>query len=122
MYSPSLTTACHSIAGLCPSSLVLLAACAEGAGRTQSRHLPAQGTLLLPTVNKETGNNTSVIASWYIFLDDAKAYHQHFENKNEASSWVGHGVSGVYTVFLAGASPNIRSYTVYIYGSGQPYK
>jgi hypothetical protein len=28
---------------------------------------------------------------------------------------------GVYTVFLAGISPNIRSYTVYIYGSGQPY-
>jgi hypothetical protein len=25
---------------------------------------------------------------------------------------------GVYTVFLAGRSPNIRSYTVYIYGSG----
>jgi hypothetical protein len=24
-------------------------------------------------------------------------------------------------VFLAGKSPNIRSYTVYIYGSGQPY-
>jgi len=28
---------------------------------------------------------------------------------------------GVYTVFLAGKSPNIQSYTVYIYGSGQPY-
>jgi hypothetical protein len=27
----------------------------------------------------------------------------------------------VYTVFSAGKSPNIRSYTVYIYGSGQPY-
>jgi len=27
----------------------------------------------------------------------------------------------VCTVFLAGKSPNIRSYTVYIYGSGQPY-
>jgi hypothetical protein len=26
----------------------------------------------------------------------------------------------VYTVFLAGKSPNIRSYTVYIYGSGKP--
>jgi len=24
-------------------------------------------------------------------------------------------------VFLAGISPNIRSHTVYIYGSGQPY-
>jgi len=30
-------------------------------------------------------------------------------------------VYGVYTVFLAGNSPNIRAYTVYIYGSGQPY-
>jgi hypothetical protein len=28
---------------------------------------------------------------------------------------------GVYTVFLAGKSPNIRSYMVYTYGSGQPY-
>ena len=28
---------------------------------------------------------------------------------------------GVYTVFLAGKSPKIRSYTMYIYGSGQPY-
>ena len=27
----------------------------------------------------------------------------------------------VYTVFLAGKSPNIRSYTVCIYNSGQPY-
>ena len=31
-------------------------------------------------------------------------------------------IYGVYTVFLAGKSPNIRSYTVYTYGSGQPYK
>ena len=29
-------------------------------------------------------------------------------------------IYGVYTVFLAGESPNIRSYTVYIYGFGQP--
>jgi len=29
-------------------------------------------------------------------------------------------IYGVYTVILAGKSPNIRSYTVYIYGSGQP--
>ena len=28
---------------------------------------------------------------------------------------------GVYTVFLAGKSPYIRSNTVCIYGSGQPY-
>jgi len=27
----------------------------------------------------------------------------------------------VYAVCLAGKSPNIRSYTVHIYGSGQPY-
>jgi hypothetical protein len=31
------------------------------------------------------------------------------------------GTYGVHTVFLAGKSPYIRSYTVYIYGSGQPY-
>ena len=31
-------------------------------------------------------------------------------------------VYGVNTVFLAGKSSNIRSYTVYIYGSGQFYK
>ena len=30
-------------------------------------------------------------------------------------------VYGVCMVFLAGKSPNIRSYTVIIYGSGQPY-
>jgi hypothetical protein len=28
---------------------------------------------------------------------------------------------GVYTAFLAGKLPNIRSCTVYIYASGQPY-
>jgi len=31
------------------------------------------------------------------------------------------GIYGVYTVILAGKSPYIRSYTVCIYGSGQPY-
>jgi len=31
-------------------------------------------------------------------------------------------IYGVYTAFLAGNSPNIRSYTVHIYGSGQPYQ
>jgi hypothetical protein len=30
-------------------------------------------------------------------------------------------IYGVYTVILAGESPNIRSYTVCIYGFGQPY-
>ena len=30
-------------------------------------------------------------------------------------------IYGEYTVFFAGKSPNIRSYTVCIYGSGQPY-
>jgi len=30
-------------------------------------------------------------------------------------------IYGVFTVILAGKSPKIRSYTVYIYGSGQPY-
>ena len=31
------------------------------------------------------------------------------------------GIYGVYTVFLARKSPYIRSYTVCIYNSGQPY-
>jgi len=31
------------------------------------------------------------------------------------------GIYGAYTVFLAGKSPYIRSYTVCIYSSGQPY-
>jgi len=31
------------------------------------------------------------------------------------------GIYGVHTVFLAGTSPNIQTYTVQIYGSGQPY-
>ena len=30
------------------------------------------------------------------------------------------GIYGVYTEFLAGKSPYIRSYTVCVYGSGQP--
>jgi hypothetical protein len=30
-------------------------------------------------------------------------------------------IYGVYTAFGAGKSPNTRSYTMYIYGSGQPY-
>jgi hypothetical protein len=30
------------------------------------------------------------------------------------------GIYGVHAVFLAGKSPCIRSYTVQIYGSGQP--
>jgi hypothetical protein len=30
------------------------------------------------------------------------------------------GIYGVHTVFLARKSPYIRSYTVQIYGSGQP--
>jgi len=34
---------------------------------------------------------------------------------------VGTYIYGVYTVLLAEILPNIRSYTVYIYGSGQPY-
>jgi len=32
------------------------------------------------------------------------------------------GIYGVHTIFLAGKLPYIRSYTVCIYGSGQPYK
>jgi hypothetical protein len=35
--------------------------------------------------------------------------------------WPESYIFGVCTVFLAGKSPNIWSYTVYIYGSGQPY-
>jgi len=30
-------------------------------------------------------------------------------------------ICGVHAVFLAGKSSNVRSYTVYLYGSGQPY-
>jgi len=30
-------------------------------------------------------------------------------------------IYGVYTVLLAGKSPKIRSYTVYLYDSGHPY-
>jgi hypothetical protein len=40
-------------------------------------------------------------------------------NSFERTCRVGQNHS-VYTVFLAGTSPDIRSYTVYIYGSGQP--
>jgi len=37
------------------------------------------------------------------------------------SGWPEPYIYGVYTVFSAGKSPNIRSYTVYIHTSGQPY-
>ena len=30
-------------------------------------------------------------------------------------------IHDIYTAFLAGKSPNIRSFTAYIYGSGQYY-
>ena len=30
------------------------------------------------------------------------------------------GIHGIHAVFLAGKSPNIRSYAVHIYGSDQP--
>jgi len=36
-------------------------------------------------------------------------------------SWPETYIYGVYTVFSTEKSPNIRSYTVYIYGSGQTY-
>jgi len=36
------------------------------------------------------------------------------------SGWPEPYMYGVYTVFLAEKSPKIRSYTVHIYGSGQP--
>ena len=41
--------------------------------------------------------------------------HTHRVNQNHPYTY------GVHTVFLAGKSSNIRSYTVYIHGSGQPY-
>jgi len=36
-------------------------------------------------------------------------------------AWPGPYIYSVYTVFLAGKLRDIRSYTVYINGSGQPY-
>jgi hypothetical protein len=54
----------------------------------------------------------------------------HIEKK-DGKQWllvakVGHNhthvrIYGVYMVFLIGELPYIRSYTVYIHGSGQPY-
>ena len=31
------------------------------------------------------------------------------------------GQNHIHTVYMVGKLPNIRSYTVYLYGSGQPY-
>ena len=39
---------------------------------------------------------------------------------NNMLGWPEPYLYGVYTVILAGKSPKIRSYMVYIYGSGQP--
>jgi len=36
-------------------------------------------------------------------------------------TFIGITIYGVHAVFLAGNSPYIRSYTMQIYGSGQPY-
>ena len=46
-------------------------------------------------------------------------------NSTQASTctqgWPQPYMYGVYTVFLAGKSPSIRSYTMHTHGSGQPY-
>jgi hypothetical protein len=48
-------------------------------------------------------------------------------NHNRVTGYIGVGLAktvyiyGLYTVVLAEKAPNIRSYTVFIYGSGQPY-
>jgi hypothetical protein len=39
----------------------------------------------------------------------------------QLQGWPEPYIYGEYTIILAGKSPNIQSYTVYIYGSGQPY-
>ena len=47
-------------------------------------------------------------------------------NHNRVTGYIGVGLAktvyiyGLYTVVLAEKAPNIRSYTVFIYGSGQP--
>jgi hypothetical protein len=46
----------------------------------------------------------------------AGVYPLHF-----TGDWPEPYIYGVYTAFLAGKSPNIRSYTVYMYGFGQLY-
>jgi hypothetical protein len=38
----------------------------------------------------------------------------------DKKGWPEPYIYGVYTVFLAGKSQNIRSYTVHIYNPGQP--
>jgi len=40
----------------------------------------------------------------------------------DVQGWLEPFIYGVHMVILTGKSPNIRSYTVYIYGSGQPYR
>ena len=53
------------------------------------------------------------------FLGEWK-YNVHFTTRvGQNHTFI--GIYGVYTVFLAGKSPYIRSNTVCIYGSGQPY-
>jgi len=43
--------------------------------------------------------------------------HNHIYGQNSIYIYM----CGVYSVFLAGKIPNIRSYMVHVYGSGQPY-
>jgi hypothetical protein len=44
----------------------------------------------------------------------------HGQRTKHVKGWPEPYIYGGYTVFLAGKSPNIRSYTVHMNGSGQP--
>ena len=57
----------------------------------------------------------------YLFVQLTFPNEHRMFNPTYALGWPEPYIYGVYTVFLAGVSLNIRLYTAYIYGSGQPY-
>jgi len=76
------------------------------------------------------GVMSRVVITLFYFMEPRVCYlneRQHTPSSAGVMSRVGQNhmytmyLQCIYTVFLTGKSPNVRSYAVYIYGSGQPY-
>ena len=89
----------------CHTSVVsLTCTCAAGSCSCHTCS-PIASALSPPCLQTCSVRAQSCIAACYIFIGLARTIY----------------VQCIYGVFLAAKSPNIRSYTVYINGSGQPY-
>jgi hypothetical protein len=65
---------------------------------------------------------TGTTSSAPVLKQASPALHNAAAVKVNMQDWPEPYIYGVCTVLLVGKSPNIWSYTVYIYGHGQPYK